>query len=376
MKSIAATNIAVYGQGHLGWPLSTVFAKAGYHVIGIDPKPSPMHNEGLSETVWKSKTPCPADFSFIVVPTPSFDDGSFNSNYVADCLEQINAVNEPGSIAVIVSTVSPGTCIKFEGLFPDLRIVYNPTFIAIGDVVKGLLEPDLLIVGASDTEAANNVFAVWAQVLPNHGQGVPPVCFGGDFVAAELIKLSVNAALGMKISLANSLGELFEAYGVDAKWVQTIGDDHRIGRDFLKPGGPITGPCLPRDNKALQEAAWRVGVTIPQTAATMEINEIFYSRLFKKIRGDSPTTVGFLGATYKYGTDVTTDSITEVMLQMLDQMPQPITTFVWDDILNAGDDPIRLTQVLNCDVIVCTQPEYRKHLAPYPKLRVIDVWSK
>lgn len=316
-----------------------------------------------------SKDPVIADVSFVVVPTPSFDDGSFNSTYVADCLEQIDKVNKLDGIsrdhiAVIVSTVSPGTCARFEGLFPDLKIVYNPTFIAIGDVVAGLTKPDLLVIGASDAEAARDVVSIWVDVLEE-----PAIhCFSGDYTTAELIKLSVNAALGTKISLANSLGALFEAYGADPRFVEVVGYDHRIGTDFFTPGGPISGPCLPRDNDALQEAAWRVGVKVPISTATTEVNEIVFSRLLKQIKDHSPKTVGFLGMSYKYGTDVKTDSITSRLAPLC---PGPLVqadVFAYDDTLPSDS----LGSVLDCDVVVCTQTEYRQYLKPH--MKVVDVW--
>jgi UDPglucose 6-dehydrogenase len=36
----------------------------------------------------------------------------------------------------------------------DFGLCYNPEFIALGDVIRGLLEPDFVLIGESDPKPA------------------------------------------------------------------------------------------------------------------------------------------------------------------------------------------------------------------------------
>jgi nucleotide sugar dehydrogenase len=368
--------IAVYGLGHLGRPLAFVFAKAGFDVIGIDPNYSPSRFDiepGLdfdNPQIYGFDKPQPSDISFIVVPTPSLPNGSFDHRTIAAVLHQISKVNESGHVAVIVSTVSPGTCEHLQFSFPTLKIVYNPTFIAIGNVISGLTYPDLLLIASSDTEARHHVLDIWVDVFDsvNNFDHRPYGVSTDFFVEVELIKLSVNAALGTKISLANSLGQLFEAYGVDPAAVKVIGHDHRIGTDFFVPGGPITGPCLPRDNYALRRAAKEVDLELPISTATDKVNVDLFWRIYRKIQF---VPVGILGTSYKYGTDLDDYSVGHWLEIRLSKAGRKY--FTYDEILPSDT----LEEVLDCKTIVVTQKEYRDcvKVIDQTNKHVIDVWS-
>ena len=68
-----------------------------------------------------------------------------------------------GHLFVCSSTTTPGACdtvlvpmIEKETKWTcgrDFGFCYNPEFIALGNVVNGLLEPDLVLIGESDPES-------------------------------------------------------------------------------------------------------------------------------------------------------------------------------------------------------------------------------
>lgn len=297
--------------------------------------------------------------------------------FVFTVLQEIEQANESDHTAVIVSTVSPGTCKYLQNRFPTLRIVYNPTFIAIGNVIMGLLRPDMILIGDVSerpdqpmwrSKAAFKVQSIWHTVFRERAPfEKPPVTHLAPYTEIELIKLSVNAALGTKISMANSLGQLFEAHGVDPAAVSVIGNDHRIGKDFLVPGGPITGPCLPRDNYALRRAAKEVNLTLPISSATDKVNIDLFWRICNRIK-DLP--VGILGMSYKYGTDLNDYSVGHWLEIQMEKEGTPY--FTYDDILPSHT----LEEVLDCKTIVVTQKEYRHQIEGLdPSKEIIDVWS-
>lgn len=382
--------LAVYGLGRLGYPLFNVLARKGFDVVGVDPlychdaSMQPPHEPDIAwmPEWWSDRVkiistqPQPADMSFIVVPTPMVDKGDrrggFDSSYVEAALRQIHNVNGNGHIAVIVSTLSPGETqllVEKPGI-KGLRVVYNPTFIAIGTVVKNLLRPDMLIFGGNENTSHEVWSTVWAEVLgPTHVHR--PYVHYGTYTEIELIKLSVNCVLGTKISLANSLGQLFSAYGVDPKAVNIVGKDHRIGTQYLMPGSPIAGPCLPRDNQALQTAAAKKSLHLPISTATDKINYELINNFFYQIVQSTalrrPKSVGILGTSYKYGVDITTGSTGTLIASRLDS--SGIKHVEYDDMLAVDS----LTRVLECEVVVVTQKEYEPLVAHYDG-KVVRVW--
>ena len=70
---------------------------------------------------------------------------------------------------------------------------------------------------------------------------------------AEYTKLLVNAYLTLKISFSNMVKIITknEKNLSLEKILKVVGSDSRIGSKYMRPGGPFSGPCLPRDVKAL-----------------------------------------------------------------------------------------------------------------------------
>ena len=366
--------IAVYGLGKLGFPLADVMTQAGHNVLGVDPLvPVSSIEPGLGpQSFFTTKDPVPTDVSFIVVPTPSTASGRFDLVYIERALSQIAMVNQPGHIAVIVSTVSPGSCDLLASNFDSLALVYNPTFIALGDVVRGLTQPDVLLIGGANQDAVNVIDVLWQTVFVKEqaryaGKLKRPHVHVAGFTEVELIKLSVNAALGTKISLANSLGALFELWGVDPKAVEIVGRDPRIGTAYFTPGSPITGPCLPRDNVALRSAAHEKGVELPLAEATDFVNALVVDSIYQRVMAYDPTSVGILGMSYKYGSDVTEAAPGPWLADRLAGTTVRVV-LTHDDVLG-GDD---LDNVLGCDVVVFCHREYETTNLLHP--RVVRLW--
>lgn len=63
--------------------------------------------------------------------------------------------------------------------------------------------------------------------------------------SAELIKVTSNAFLALKISFANSIALLSDAAGANVEEVMSIvGEDQRIGKAFFKAGRGYGGGCF------------------------------------------------------------------------------------------------------------------------------------
>ena len=144
----------------------------------------------------------------------------------------------------------------------------------------------------------------------------------------------------------------------------------------MMPGAPISGPCLPRDNKALQLAAARVNQRLPLSEATEDVDFELRLRLYnditdeivEKAQMDRMGSVGILGLTYKYGVPLNEGSVGSWLENRLGQDGYDVRSY--DDHVAGSDE---LDAVLGCDVVVVTHKELTR-LAEHAKGAVIHVW--
>ncbi len=331
--------ISVVGLGKLGLCLAATLANSGFSVIGVDIDrervariargESPIYERGLlplldatkesfSVTTDCEEAVCKTDATFVVVPTPSTKTGEFSLKFVRAAMRAIGkalATKEGYHLVVLSSTVMPGsmdgavrqTLEETSGkrICRDFGLCYNPEFIALGDVIRGLRNPDFVLVGESDVHAGDLLSRIQKRVCSNS----PPI-ERMSFWNAELAKMALNSFVTMKMSFANTLAEMCERMpgGEVDTITHAISRDRRIGAANLKGGVGYGGPCFPRDNIAFARFAKKIGVKADLPRATDKTNKRQAQRIVDLI-GDrfSPDTtrIGVFGLTYKPNTDVT-----------------------------------------------------------------------
>lgn len=321
--------VAVVGLGKLGMPLAAVFSASGHDVIGIDRstdvvdsvgEPGLFTEPGLAElmaeapfeAVTQPYGAAGADFVFLLVPTPSTHEARrFSNRYVLEAIDAVAPFIKPGAILSINSTVMPGTTggIVTSALrngsdhSEEIGVAYNPEFIALGDVIKGLTHPDIVLIGSEDPRVRVAMQALWLTVVPDH---IPFKLM--DTVSAEIAKLALNTYVTMKISFANVIGELCDRMDVNAEVVlDAVGEDQRVGKSYLRPTGAYGGPCFPRDVRAFQ-ALVDDGVLAGLARETERINERQVERMVTTLLETGERDFAILGTAYKPGTPVMDDS--------------------------------------------------------------------
>lgn len=91
--------------------------------------------------------------------------------------------------------------------------------------------------------------------------------------SAELIKVTANAFLALKISFANSIAKLADVARADITEVMDgVGSDRRIGRAFLNAGRGYGGGCFPKDVSGLIRSSEDLGVEMEIMRAVGEVN--------------------------------------------------------------------------------------------------------
>jgi UDPglucose 6-dehydrogenase len=324
--------LSVFGLGKLGACMAATFASRGFDVLGVDINAEAVAkiNEGrppvdeplLPETMRAagrrlraSTNPADAvdtDASFFIVPSPSLSDGSFSNEFLMRAMQSVaqavKAARKKKHLFVCSSTTTPGACRSV--IIPmleqqlagkcgkDFGFCYNPEFIALGNVVRGLLEPDMVLIGESDARNGAALENLYKKYNTNR-----PKIARMSITSAELAKISVNSYVTAKISFTNQLRMIAERYAdTDIHLIlDAIGADSRIGHKYLRAGLSYGGPCFPRDNRLVVHAAKQAGLSAPLAAATDEVNEMAKEQLAQQAlacvkKGDA---VAVLGMSYR-----------------------------------------------------------------------------
>ena len=249
-----------------------------------------------------------ADFAFIAVGTPSGVDGEADLQYVQMAVKAIAEIATRPLILVNKSTVPVGTGDWVAEIFrkyckvPNLefKVVSNPEFLREGSAILDFMNPDRVVLGCTDREAANRVALLYAplraQILVT------------DLRTAEMIKYASNAFLATRISFINEIANICEELGADVVEVaRGMGMDKRIGHDFLDAGLGWGGSCFPKDVKALEHMAVLNGTQPQLLQAVMEINRNQRRRAILKLRKVlgklEDKVIGILGLSFKPDTD-------------------------------------------------------------------------
>jgi len=342
--AVPPSAVSVVGLGKLGLPLAACLSASGFRTIGVDviarnvaeinAGRSPIVEPGLAELVrahggstLRATTDireaiAGTEVTFIIVPTPSDESGGFSNAFLREAIDQIGAALSDGSrrdhLVVVSSTVMPGSIDRELGpllaarcgrpLGEGVDICYDPDFISLGEVVRGLREPELVLNGEHRKASGDTVEAIHRRLAVNR-----PHVARMSVVSAEITKLALNAYVTMKISFANNLANICSGIaGADVDAVTAaLGADTRISPRYLSAGLSFGGTCFPRDTIAFRKLAVCAGTTAPLMEATEEVNREHARRLSVLVRDcqrASGGSVAVLGLAFRHDTPVTTVS--------------------------------------------------------------------
>jgi nucleotide sugar dehydrogenase len=285
-------NVSVIGIGKLGLCFSLTLEKAGYNVVGVDvskeyvdslnnktfTSSEPSVDEYLSAsnnftaTTSLSEAVNHSDMLFVVVATPSLENGRYDHRQVDSLINSIEMLGASNTRKhfVVCCTTMPGYCdsIKERMLALNYEVSYNPEFIAQGTIIKNQAQPDMVLIGESSIEAGD----ILEEIYVKHTTNEPRICRMTP-TEAEITKIALNCFLTTKIAYANMVGDIVKSSGGDPNVVlNAVGQDTRIGNKYLGYGYGYGGPCFPRDNRALAIYAKDIGIDALISLASDESN--------------------------------------------------------------------------------------------------------
>ncbi len=325
------SKICVIGTGYVGLVTGTCFADLGNDVVCMDVDNNrierlkegkmPIYEPGLEQLVLQNVRAGrltfttdydvalkDAEIAFIAVGTPSGEEGEADLQFVRSAAETIADRVNHSIVVVNKSTVPVGTgdwvadIIKKrngnDGL--EFIVVSNPEFLREGSAIIDFMNPDRVVLGSTDRNAAAKVAQLYITLRC-------PILIT-DLRTAEMIKYASNAFLATRISFINEIANMCEELGADVREVAVgMGYDKRIGNAFLDAGLGWGGSCFPKDVKALAHMAVLRGTHPQLLQAVMEINRNQRRRVVYKLRRAlgrlDEKVIGILGLSFKPNTD-------------------------------------------------------------------------
>jgi UDPglucose 6-dehydrogenase len=266
-------NIGIVGQGFVG---SAV--KAGFcdyiSVLTYDKDPIKESTcNSLYEIVEKT------DVIFVCLPTPMRKTGQCDLSIIDSVVHEIDEIAgklNKEKIAIIKSTIPPGTTEELNKEVENIQIVFNPEFLTEANHIHDFKNQTRIIIGGP-RPSSTIVKSVFRKVFPT----VPIIKTGSN--TAEMVKYFTNCFLATKVTFANEMYQVCQKIDVDYDKVTEYAlHDKRIGRSHLSVPGPdgdlgFGGHCFPKDLNAIIYLASVLGVDATLLSAVDEKNNTLRS---------------------------------------------------------------------------------------------------
>lgn len=326
-------NISVFGLGYVGCVSLGCLAKNGHHVIGVDLNENKVAfiNNGKASIVEKEideivsaahqqklisastnakESVVNTEASIICVGTPSTKDGHLYLDSIYKVGEEIGrALKDKADFHAIFirSTVLPGTNEKITKIIEkesgkqagiDFAVVSNPEFLREGTAVKDYYNPPFTLIGCDNEKAVS--------IAKNMYKDIKAPFIVSDIRVAELIKYVNNAFHALKVTFANEVGNICKKMGVDGQSLMSIFCEDtklNISSYYMRPGFAYGGSCLPKDLKALRTIAHDLYLECPVIENISKSNDIQKNIVLDQIIEYGKKNIGFLGLSFKSGTD-------------------------------------------------------------------------
>lgn len=375
--------VGFIGVGLLGQPCAETMARV-HDVTGFDRRhrtPLFPMADSLEELV------ADKEFVFVAVQTqhtasydgthPVYDlpREDFDYTHVREVLQQIDAVAQPGQVVVLISTVLPGTIRRdMKPLLQNIKIIYNPYFIAMVTVIEDFLKPSLMVYGTDAGDPDDPDVQKLQQFYRECTDEVSPNTASGTWEEIEAVKIFYNTFITWKITFANMIAECGERLGhmnVD-KVTQVLANEHKriISPMYLTAGGGDAGPCHPRDNIALSWMSENLGLGYDLFGTLIQARETQAFRLATRALSYGMPVV-LMGKSYKPNTNLTMGSYSLLVGNIIDELG--VRPYFYDKLIECGDIPAPH----EAKTFVLMHKDSFYHNYPFPAGSVIiDLWRE
>ncbi|MCE9533144.1 MAG: hypothetical protein K8T89_18755 [Planctomycetes bacterium] len=225
---------------------------------------------------------------FVCLPTPMQRDGGSDTSIVEETIAKLDEAAASlgrSAVAVIKSTIPPGTTERLNTNRKALTVCFSPEFLREATFLEDFLKQDRIVIGGPPV-GVEVVAEVFRQSFPN-----VPLHLTNSTIA-EMVKYVTNCFLAVKVSLGNELKGLCDRQGIDYSSVMQIATlDARLGTSHWAVPGPdgkpgFGGSCFPKDLNALMFVAAQLGALHHTMRGAWETNlEIRPDRDWEQLHG-------------------------------------------------------------------------------------------
>lgn len=302
--------VVVLGLGYVGLPVASLFADAGFPVVGIRRSQAKvdMINRGecpiggkepglaelMARVVQEGRLEATTDYEpcreaqvvLIAVETP-VDLTTKKPGYKAlrGALNDLGRYLQPGTLVIIESTIAPGTMSnvvrplleEVSGLVAgdrdrpgDFYLANCPERVMPGKLLRNIRKLNR-VVGGMSPDAAELAVALYRHVVRGD---LDPV----DSISAEIVKTAENAYRDVQIAFANELALICDDMGADVWQVRELVNKCPY-RNVHLPGAGVGGHCLPKDSWLLLAGAHE-GLQNGLLPAARAVNEYMPRHMF------------------------------------------------------------------------------------------------
>lgn len=364
-------NIGFIGLGKLGLPCALAAENMGHTIYGYDINPDvnkilktkklPYKEEGAQELLDKSNINWSSisevveksDIIFVPIQTPHCEKyegitripkerADFDYSWLKSGMESLSKeIENQGNdkIVIIISTVLPGTIRReIKPLLSDnVKLCYNPFFIAMGTTIKDFMSPEFVLFGVDDQLAYDKAKEFYSTL---HDRPI----YKCTIEEAELIKVTYNTFITMKICLANTVMEIsHKLNNINCDNVMAglfLANQRLISTKYLTGGMGDGGGCHPRDNIALSWLAQNIDLSFDWYQNLMQCRENQTEWLSKLIIDEYKKTnlpIVILGKTFKKETNLVVGSTSILLKNILEESEINIT--MYDPWVDKNEDP-------------------------------------
>ena len=357
--------ISVVGLGYVGAVSMACLSHLGFRMVGVDTSEvrvdsinrgvSPIVENRLEDLLHEGVARglvsathsligavLRTDVTFVSVGTPTAPDGSCDMSYVRDASRTIGralAAKDDYHVVVMRCSIPPGTTMSVvvpeieaasgKKLGEDFGVCFNPEFLREGVAVADFFAPPKTVIGASDMRARACVEGIYTAIDQN--------AIFTSIDAAEMVKYADNVWHATKVAFANEIGRLCKAMNIDSHDVMDIfvkDTKLNISSYYLKPGFAFGGSCLPKEVRAVSHLAKGMGVKLPLIDSLIPSNQEHVSNAIDILARYAGKRIGFLGMTFKTGTDDLRESPTIDLMAALEAKGEAIRAY---------DDNVKMT---------------------------------
>jgi nucleotide sugar dehydrogenase len=257
--------IGFVGQGYVGKNYADYFESVGYQLVRYSLEEKYRTNKANIET---------CDVVFIAVPTPTTPEG-FDASNIHEALTLVGK----RKVAVIKSTIIPGTTEKLQEQYPDITILYSPEFLSESTAFEDVIHPTSSIVGLGleTPEHRRNAEQV-LTLMPTAPFSL--ICTSTE---AEIIKYTHNVNGYLQVVFFNVMHDLATKFGCNWEVIaESVKADPFMNDRYAQNGRGAGGNCIVKDFAAFQKL---YAETLPDSDLAHQLLDAVAKKNIELLRG-------------------------------------------------------------------------------------------